>query len=47
MEKKKFAEVLGDLVFKPAEKPTLVPLSDKRPAMNVLKLILGRFSVQL
>lgn len=35
MGKKKFAEVLGDLVFKPTGKPTLVPLSDKRPAMNV------------
>lgn len=33
--KAKFSEVLGNLVEKPAGKPTLVPLSDKRRAMNV------------
>ncbi len=32
--KKKFNELLGDLVWKPAGKPTLAPESDKRPAMN-------------
>ena len=31
--KKKFAEVLGDLVIKPEGKPTLVPEGDKRPAL--------------
>lgn len=32
--KTKFAELLGGLVEKPQGKPTLVPDSDKRPAMN-------------
>lgn len=31
--KKVFAEVLGDLIVKPSGKPTLVPESDKRPAL--------------
>jgi hypothetical protein len=35
MGKPKFTEVLGDLVIKPPGKPTLVPLSDKRPPMNM------------
>lgn len=35
MGKTKFEEILGDLIYKPPGKPTLVPLSDKRPAMNV------------
>ncbi|MCI6574720.1 MAG: DUF2800 domain-containing protein [Arcanobacterium sp.] len=33
--KKKFAELLGELVIKPAGKPALVPESDKRPALNI------------
>lgn len=32
--KKKFAELLGDLIEKPQGKPTLVPESDKRSAIN-------------
>jgi hypothetical protein len=32
--KKKFAEVLGDLVTKPPGKPTLVQVEDKRPALS-------------
>ena len=34
MGKTKFNEVLGGLVIKPPGKPTLVPVSDKRPEMN-------------
>ena len=32
--KKKFTELLGGLIEKPQGKPTLVPMSDKRPAIN-------------
>lgn len=32
--KKKFEELLGGLIYKSPGKPTLVPESDKRPAMN-------------
>ena len=35
MGKSDFEEILGDLIYKPPGKPTLVPASDKRPAMNV------------
>lgn len=34
MGKKKFEEVIGGFIHKPSGKPVLVPLSDKRPAMN-------------
>lgn len=34
MGKKGFDEVLGDLVVKPDGKPTLVPVSDRRPALE-------------
>ena len=32
--RKKFSEVLGELVDRPQGKPTLVPASDKRPALS-------------
>ena len=35
MGKSKFEELLGDLIYKSPGKPTLVPNSDKRPAINV------------
>ncbi|MGO5386548.1 DUF2800 domain-containing protein [Catenibacterium mitsuokai] len=35
MGKATFEKVLGDLIIKPPGKPTLVPDSDKRPAINV------------
>lgn len=39
MGKTKFEEVLGNLIYKPPGKPTLVPVTDKRPAMNVTNAI--------
>ena len=35
MGKSKFEKILGDLIYKPPGKPTLVPLSDQRPAMKL------------
>mgnify|MGYP003539353960 FL=1 len=35
--KSKFNELLGDFIEKPQGKPTLVPESDKRPAINTAK----------
>ena len=35
MGKSAFEEILGALIYKPPGKPTLVPNTDKRPAMNV------------
>lgn len=35
MGKKTFNEMLGDLVVKPVGKPTLVPDTDKRPALDI------------
>lgn len=37
MGKQEFAEILGSLIVKPAGKPTLVPASDKRPAITNAK----------
>lgn len=39
MGKERFEKILGGLVIKPLGKPTLVPLTDKRPAMNVTNAI--------
>lgn len=36
MGKTRFEEILGELIIKPPGKPTLVPMSDKRPAINVI-----------
>ena len=38
MGKQGFAEILGGLIVKPAGKPTLVPASDKRPAITNAKI---------
>ncbi|WP_215522519.1 DUF2800 domain-containing protein [Varibaculum prostatecancerukia] len=35
MGKKNFSEILGNLVVKPEGKPTLVPVTDKRPELQV------------
>ena len=35
MGKKNFEEIIGGLLIKPPGKPTLVPVTDKRKAMNV------------
>lgn len=35
MGKSVFEDILGDLIYKPPGKPTLVPDTDKRPAINV------------
>jgi hypothetical protein len=42
--KKVFAEVLGDLIVKPEGKPTLVPVSDKRPELNSVASAINDFS---
>ena len=33
--KGKFQEILGELIIKPSGKPTLVPITDKRPAIKI------------
>ncbi len=35
LSKSKFSKILGGLVVKPQGKPTLVPISDKRPALSM------------
>jgi hypothetical protein len=42
--KKKFAELLGELVIKPQGKPTLAPEGDKRPAITSRASALDDFS---
>jgi len=42
--KKKFGELLGDLVVKPAGKPTLVPAADPRSEINSLQSAIEDFS---
>jgi hypothetical protein len=42
--KKKFADVLGELITKPEGKPTLVPEGDKRPALTSRASALDDFS---
>jgi hypothetical protein len=42
--KKKFAQLLDGLIVKPAGKPTLVPESDKRPALNSTASAIEDFS---
>jgi hypothetical protein len=37
MGRKTFDELLGGLIVKPRGNPTLVPVSDKRPAINFTK----------
>ena len=39
MGKDKFKEILGDLIYKPPGKPILVPVTDKRPAINTTNAI--------
>ncbi len=42
--KKKFAEILSDLIEKPQGKPTLVPADDKRPALTAAASAAADFS---
>jgi hypothetical protein len=44
LTKKLFNHVLGDLVVKPPGKPTLVPESDKRPALNTTQNAVNDFA---
>ena len=39
MGKSKFEDILGSLIYKPPGKPTLVPITDKRQAMNITEAI--------
>lgn len=39
MGKDKFDEILGQFIYKPSGKPTLVPITDKRPPINTANAI--------
>jgi hypothetical protein len=44
ISKNTFAQLLSDLIVKPQGKPTLVPLSDKRPELNGVESAIRDFS---
>lgn len=44
--KKKLTETLGDLIVKPAGKPVLAPISDKREAINTAEAAKADFTTQ-
>lgn len=44
--KKKLTEILGDLIVKPAGKPVLAPVSDKREAINTVEAAKADFTTQ-
>jgi len=41
--KKRFEDLAADFIIKPEGKPALVPVSDKRPALNSLDSAIGDF----
>lgn len=45
--KKKFRELVGNFVAKPQGKPTLVPITDKRPEMNIQNTAQADFKEEL
>ena len=47
MGKQNFLTILGDLVYKPAGKPTLVPMSDKRPYIASANMDFNEFQEEM